>query len=120
MGLTKVTVKLTGLQPKDGAYEAVFLVDTGATDASLRRDGLEKIGVAKEGKTSYELADGTVKEYAYGLVRIEFLGEITAGRVIFWRRGGRADSRSHRPGVGRHCGGSSSRTLRRLPAIPLK
>jgi hypothetical protein len=32
---------------------------------------------------AYELADGTVKEYPYGLVRIEFMGETTAGRVIF-------------------------------------
>jgi len=31
---------------------------------------------------AYELADGTVKEYPYGLARIEFMGEMTAGQVI--------------------------------------
>ena len=41
------------------------------------------IGVRKEGKMAYELANGDVKEYPYGLVRIEFMGETTTGRVIF-------------------------------------
>lgn len=73
MGLTKVTTKLTSLQGKQGSFETVFLVDTGATDTMAPADELEKIGVHKEGKMAYELADGTVREYAYGLVRIEFM-----------------------------------------------
>ena len=35
------------------------------------------------GTRVYELADGTIKEYPFGLVEIAFFGEITAGRVIF-------------------------------------
>jgi len=31
----------------------------------------------------YELADGTVHEYRFGLAQIEFMGEVTAGRVVF-------------------------------------
>jgi len=120
MGLTKVTVRLTGLQPKDGAYEAVFLVDTGATDSLAPRDELEKIGVAKAGKASYELADGTAKEYAYGLVRIEFLGEVTAGRVIFGDEG----TEPILGGTALESVGivvdPANKTLHRLPAIPLK
>ena len=46
-------------------------------------DELEKLGVKQEGKMAYELADGTVREYPFGLVRIEFMGETTAGRVVF-------------------------------------
>ena len=83
MGLTKVTTKITSLQRRRGTYEALFLVDTGATDSLAPADELEKIGVVKEGKMAYELANGTVKEYPYGLVRIEFMGEVTAGRIIF-------------------------------------
>jgi Aspartyl protease len=83
MGLTKVTTKLISLQNPTANYEAVFLVDTGATDTMAPADELDKIGVVREGKMAYELADGTVKEDPYGLVRIEFMGEITAGRVIF-------------------------------------
>ena len=32
---------------------------------------------------TYELADGTLRQYEVGLVQIEFMGETTAGRVVF-------------------------------------
>jgi len=120
MGLTKVTTKLTSLDAPGGSYEELFLVDTGASDSMAPEDELTKIGVSKVGKMSYELADGTVKELAYGLVRIEFMGEITAGRVIF------ADS-GVEPLLGVTALESvgimvdpTNKTLKRLPAIPLK
>jgi len=120
MGLTKVTTKLTSLETPRGSYEEVFLVDNGATDSMAPSDELEKIGVAKEGTMSYELADGTVREYPYGLVRIEFMGEITAGRVIFASPG-------TEPLLGVTALESvgiivdpTNKTLKRLPAIPLK
>ena len=40
MGLTNVTVKLTSLQDSTKAYEALFLVDTGATDSMAPSDEL--------------------------------------------------------------------------------
>jgi clan AA aspartic protease len=120
MGLTKVTTKLISLHAPGKSYESVFLVDTGATDSMAAADELEKIGVVKEGKMSYELADGTVKEYPYGLVRIEFMGETTAGRVIFGEPGSE-------PILGVTALESvgimvdpTTKTLKRLPAIPLK
>jgi len=66
-----------------------------------------------------QLADGTVKEYPYGLVRIEFMGE-TAGRVIFAEPGSEPIL-----GVGalESVGmvvDPAHKTLKRLPAIPLK
>ena len=94
--------------------------DTGATDSLAPADELEKIGVRKQGKMSRELADGTVKEYPFGLVRIEFMGETTAGRVIFGDPG-------CEPILGVTALESvgivvdpASKTLKRLPAIPLK
>jgi len=120
MGLTKVTTRLTNLQGPQESYEEIFLVDTGATDCMAPRDELERIGVRPEGKTAYELANGTVKEYPYGLVRIEFMGEITAGRVIFGELGSE-------PLLGVTALESvgimvdpTTKTLKRLPAIPLK
>jgi predicted aspartyl protease len=50
-------------------------------------EALDRISVKREGEMLYELADGSVKKYFYGLVRIEFMGEITAGRVIFGDKG---------------------------------
>lgn len=120
MGMTKVTTKLTSLQGPQGFFEDLFLVDTGATDSKAPADELEKIGVVKEGKMSYELADGTLKEYKYGLVRIEFMGEVTAGRIIFGEPGSE-------PLLGVTALESvgimvdpTKKTLHRLPAIPLK
>ncbi len=121
MGLTYVTVcvKSPGRQSAD-CYEAVFLVDTGATDsmasaAELRRAGIEPVGV-----TTHELADGTLQEYGFGLAQIEFMGEITAGRIIFGPDG-------VEPVLGTTALESvgiiidpANRSLKRLPAIPLK
>ena len=119
-GLTKVTTKLTAVGGPGRSFEAIFLVDTGATDCMAPADELEEIGVVREGKMSYELADGTVREYPYGLVRIEFMGEITAGRVVFGAPGAE-------PLLGVTALESvgirvdpANKTLKRLPAIPLK
>jgi len=120
MGLTKVTTKLSNPAAPGRSYEALFLVDTGATDSLAPAEELRKIGVPEEGRMAYELADGSVKEYGYGLVRIEFMGEITAGRVIF------AESNAE-PILGVTALESvgimvdtANKTLKRLPAIPLK
>jgi len=120
MGLTKVTTKLTSLANPKKTYESLFLVDTGATDSMAPSDELEKIGVRHEGKMAYELADGTIREYSFGLVRIEFMGETTAGRVIFAAPG-------TEPFLGVTALESvgimvdpAHKTLKRLPAIPLK
>ena len=120
MGLTKVTTKLTALEKPAQSYEAVFIVDTGATDSMVPSDKLEKIGVRKEGKISYELANGKVKEYPYGLVKIEFMGETTASRVIF---GSNECEPLLRVTALESVGivvDPTNKTLKRLPAIPLK
>ena len=64
MGLTKVTTKISSFGNSRKSYEAVFLVDTGATDSLVPAPELEKIGIKKEVKMSYELADGTVMDWA--------------------------------------------------------
>jgi clan AA aspartic protease len=120
MGLTKVTVKLTSLAGPQRSYEALFLVDTGATDCMAPADEMEKLGIPKKGKTVYELADGSVREYPFGLAQIEFMGETTAGRIIFGEPGAE-------PLLGVTALESvgimvdpANKTLKRLPAIPLK
>ena len=49
---------------------------------------LLKAGIQPVGRARYELADGSSSEYQFGLAQIEFLGEITAGRVIVGPEGG--------------------------------
>ncbi|MEK6606308.1 MAG: aspartyl protease family protein [Myxococcota bacterium] len=103
-----------------GAYEADFLVDTGATDTLAPAGALRAAGFQAVGKTVYELADGSVVEYEFSLARIEFMGEITSGRVIF-------GPEQASPLLGVTALESvgilvdpANKTLKRLPAIPLK
>jgi len=120
MGLTHVTVSLKALGSRNGTFEADFLVDTGAIDSLAPAVELRKIGVSPVGATVYELADGTVHHYDFGLVQIEFMGEVTAGRVIF----GPDDAEPLLGVTALESVGitvdPANRTLKRLPAIPLK
>jgi clan AA aspartic protease len=81
MGLTHVAVELRSLRSKD-TYTARFLVDTGALDSMAPASALIKIGIEPVGKTVYELANGQLEEYEYGLAEISFMGHTTAGEVI--------------------------------------
>jgi clan AA aspartic protease len=119
MGLTHINVKIRGLGSSNGAFEALFLVDTGATDSLVPAADLKRIGVQPVGR-NYELANGKVEEYEFGLAEIVFMDEVTAGRVIFGPDGSE-------PILGVTALESvgitidpASRTLRKLPAIPLK
>lgn len=120
MGLIHVSVALRVPGSSDGAYEAIFLVDTGATDSMAPASGLAMAGIRPVGRTSYELADGSVHEYDFGLAQIEFMGEVTAGRVIF----GPDDAPPLLGVTALESVGitidPANRTLKRLPAVPLK
>lgn len=120
MGLTHVTVTLKEMGKKKKQYRANFLVDRGATDSLAPAAELRKIGIKPVGKMAYELADGSLHEFEFGLAQIEFMGEITAGRVIFG-----ADNVEPLLGVTalESVGilvDPANQTLKRLPAIPLK
>ena len=120
MGLTHVTVALKGLGTSTGTYEADFLVDTRATDCLAPAGKLRQIDVRPVGTMVYELADGTKHEYPFGLVEIRFMGEITAGRVVF----GPDDVEPLLGVTALESVGITvdpgDRALKRLPAIPLK
>jgi clan AA aspartic protease len=120
MGLTYVTVSLKRPGTTNGSYEAVFLVDTGASDTMAPASELIRIGIEPAARLTYELADGTLQEYPFGIAQIEFMGEITAGRVIFGPEG-------TEPILGVIALQSvgiivdpRTESLKRLPAIPLK
>jgi clan AA aspartic protease len=120
MGPTYVTVSLKPPGSTNGRYEAVFLVDTEASDTMAPASELARVGIEPKGRLTYELADGTLHEYAFGLAQIEFMGEVTAGRVIFGPEG-------VEPILGVIALESvgiivdpRTQSLKRLPAIPLK
>jgi clan AA aspartic protease len=120
MGLIHVTVTLKASQKSRKSYQADFLVDTGATDSLAPAKELRRIGVLPRGRMAYELANGTTIEYDFGGAEIQFMGELTFGRVIF----GPDDVE---PVLGVTALESvgitidpANRRLKRLPAIPLK
>ena len=120
MGVIHVTVALRAAQRSRKKYEADFLVDTGATDCMAPASGLRKAGIRPRGRMAYELADGSVTEYDFGLAEIEFMGELTSGRIVFG-----PDNCEPLLGVtalesvGIMVDPANQR-LKRLPAVPLK
>lgn len=120
MGLMHVTVMLRVPGTRQGGFEGLFLVDSGAIDSMAPASGLAAAGIEPVGASSYELADGSIHEYRYGLAQIEFMGELTAGRVIFGPEG-------IEPILGVTALESvgimldpTTKTLKRLPAVPMK
>jgi hypothetical protein len=83
MGLIHVTTTLRASERARKKYAAEFLVDTGATDSIAPAKQLRKAGIKPRGRMAYELADGRTVEYDFGLAEIEFMGELTSGRVYF-------------------------------------
>ena len=83
MGFIHVPVTLRSFERVDAAYEANFLVDTGATDSMAPASELRRIGVVPVGRLAYEHADGSAHVYEFGLARIELMEEVTSGRVLF-------------------------------------
>jgi clan AA aspartic protease len=120
MGLIHVTTTLRASEKARKKYAAEFLVDTGAADSLAPAKELKKAGIKPRGRMAYELADGRTVEYDFGLVEIEFMGELTSGRVIFG-----PDNAEPLLGVTalESVGilvDPTTRTLKRMPAIPLK
>jgi clan AA aspartic protease len=120
MGLTHVTVSLRASRKSAKKFEALFSVDIGATDSIAPVSKLKKAGIAKVGRMAYELADGSTMEYDFGLAVIEFMGEVTAGRIIFGPDGSEPLlGVTALESVGVVIDPASQR-LKRLPAVPLK
>ena len=82
MGLTHVAVQVRNLTSKDSFTED-FLVDTGAWNSFAPANKLRRIGIEPVGKKEFELANGQVEEYEYGVAEMEFLDELIATRIIF-------------------------------------
>ena len=119
-GLTHVTAQVSNLTKTGTAYEAEFLVDTGAVDCMAPKEQLESAGIAPEGKAVYEFANGEPVEYHYGFARVSFFGEETVAQIIF----GPADTEPILGVVALENVGlvvdPVTKTLRRLHAKPLK
>ena len=82
MGLTRVAVRLLGSGSQE-TYTEDFLVDTGCMDTMAPASALKRIGIQPVGKEVYELANGELVEYDYGIAEMTFMGEVIGTRIIF-------------------------------------
>ena len=82
MGATHVTVTIRNPADPSRSWDGLFLVDTGATDCLVPRTCIEAIGLEPEGQRFYETADGRQIRMEFAIARIEFMGDLTAGRII--------------------------------------
>ena len=83
MGATHVTVTIRNPADPERNWEALFLVDTGATDSLVPGKHLESIGLEPRGRRVYELADGSELVLQVTVAEIEFMGETVGGTVIY-------------------------------------
>lgn len=65
------------------SWAGSFRVDTGAIDSLAPRPHLEAIGLKPAGQRIYQTADGREVTVDIAVARLDVLGEITAGVVIF-------------------------------------
>ena len=86
MGAIHVTVTIRNPAQPEKSWDGLFLVDAGrilgATDSLVPRCCIEAIGLKPEGRRVYELADGREVAMDFARAYIEFMGDLTAGRVI--------------------------------------
>ena len=120
MGAVHVTVAIRNPADPERFWEALFLVDTGATDSLAPRQHLEAIGLLPKGRRVYGLADGSELARDITTGDLEFMGETVGGTIVC----GEADAE---PLLGRTALASvgievdpRNRRLKRRPAVRLR
>ena len=83
MGATHVTVTIRNPAEPERCWEGLFLVDTGATDCLVPGPHLDAIGLKPESKRTYELADGNEIVMDITIARIEFMGDVVGGTILY-------------------------------------
>lgn len=82
MGDIYLEFTIANIRNLEKQKEISFLVDTGATRASVPKQIADELEIEPEGDITLELADGSIKEFPYGFCLFDFGGERIAGNVI--------------------------------------
>jgi predicted aspartyl protease len=82
MGGISLELTVANSQNLERQKEIAFLVDTGATRAWIPQKDAEDLGIEPLGTVELALADGSVKEFPYGLCLFDFGGERVGGNVV--------------------------------------
>lgn len=120
MGVTHVNVTVRNPADQQRSWSGSFLVDTGAIDSLAPRPYLEAIGLNPDGQRVYETADGREVTLDIAVARLDVMGEITAGVVIF----GDAGAEPLLGGTALESAGlevdPQNQRLKKLPSVRLK
>ena len=81
--MTRVATTIRNPAAPHRSWTGSFLVDTGAIDSLVPRPHLEAIGLKPDGRRVYETADGREVTLDIAAARLDVMGEMTAGVVIF-------------------------------------
>ena len=82
MGTFTVPIQIGDLAGKQ-FIQVTALVDTGSTYATLPGSILAKLGIEREGRRRFELADNRIVEYPIGQARIRLEGQELIVLVVF-------------------------------------
>ena len=83
MGFVYAVTEVKNITGGEESYSMPFLVDTGATDTVIPANELDRLGIKREGRRNYELADGTVVSYDVGYAFLCVNGEKVVANVVF-------------------------------------
>lgn len=83
MGVVNADVTVSNPADRSRSWRGSFMVDTGATDSLVPRRHLEAIGIEPESRRAYVLANGGKVEIDVAVARIELMGEMVGGTVLF-------------------------------------
>jgi len=83
LGFVYASIEVTNITGGDEKYSMPFLVDTGATDSVIPSNELERLGIKREWKQDFELADGTIVSYDMGYAFVRVNGIKVAANVVF-------------------------------------
>ncbi len=83
MGIVNADVTVSNPADRSRSWRGSFMVDTGATDSLVPRRHLEAIGIEPESRRAYVLANGDKVDIDVAVARIELMGEMVGGTVLF-------------------------------------
>ena len=83
MGFVYVNAEVANIMGGDEKYSVSFLVDSGSTDTVIPSRELERLGINRESKRDYELANGKIVSYDVGYALINLKGVKVAANVVF-------------------------------------
>jgi clan AA aspartic protease len=83
MGAIHVTVTVRNPAEPERTWDGLFRVDTNTVDSLVPGKYLRQIGLAPQGKRTYELADGSEVIFDIAVGGLEFMGDLVGSTLIF-------------------------------------